>query len=246
MSEVGLVIPCYNEAERLDFALVEQLLADPRVKLFLVDDGSTDATFERLTEFSFLHPGRVEVVPIRPNGGKAEAVRRGLLRALEDGARLVGYLDADMATPPEEMLRLLATLEKSSALLALGSRVRMLGADIQRTTARHYLGRVFATLASLSLSLPVYDTQCGAKVARDHATLRRALSYPFTSRWAFDVELLDRLTADREYAYTMADLVEMPLKTWGERGGSKLSSKAMVKAGLDLVGIGIKRRWGHR
>jgi len=246
VSEIGVVIPCYNEATRLDFALLEELLLSPDLKLFLVDDGSTDTTLERLNEFSALHPNRVKIVALRPNGGKAEAVRRGLLTALEEGTPIVGYLDADMATPPSEMLRLLDTLKASSAKLAMGTRVRRLGADIQRSTARHYLGRLFATLASWSLSMPVYDTQCGAKAARDTATLRRALSEPFTSRWAFDVQLLDRLTSDAKVPYGLEALLEMPLQAWGERGGSKLSSQAMLRAGVDLVEVGFQRRWRRR
>lgn len=245
VSEIGVVIPCYNEATRLDFALLEELLLSPDLKLFLVDDGSTDATLERLNKFSALHPNRVKLVALRPNGGKAEAVRRGLLAALEEGTPIVGYLDADMATPPSEMLRLVDTLKASSAKLAMGTRVRRLGADIERSGVRHYLGRAFATLASLSLSMPVYDTQCGAKVGKAHPALRRALAQPFTSRWAFDVQLLDRLTRDPETPYGLGDFLEMPLQVWHERSGSKLSTKAMLRAGLDLLAVGVRRRLGR-
>ncbi len=242
MPNVGLVIPCYNEANRFESEVVSRLLQEPRVKLFLVDDGSTDKTLERLDAFALTHSDRVEVLRIRENGGKAEAVRLGLNVALAAGSGIVGYLDADMATPPEEVLRLLKGLEGSSVQLVLGSRVRMLGAAMMRDPLRHYLGRVFATVASLSLGLAVYDTQCGAKVAKDHPSLRRALAVPFTSRWAFDVELIGRLLSDPLEPYRSDTFLEMPLRAWRDKPGSKVSPLAMSRALFDLLILGVKRR----
>ena len=81
------------------------------------------------------------------------------------------------------MRRLLAVMQATGADLLLGSRVAMLGRDIHRSMVRHYLGRAFATAASIVLDLRVYDTQCGAKLIRRSAALLEALDEPFTSRW---------------------------------------------------------------
>ena len=105
-------------------------------------------------------------VDLPVNVGKAEAVRTGLLRCLADGAEITGYFDADLATPPEEMIRLVRTLQEREATVALAARVALLGTRIERSHLRHYLGRVFATIASLILRIRVYDTQCGAKAFR--------------------------------------------------------------------------------
>ena len=92
------------------------------------------------------------------------------------------------------MARLVDTLADDEHLqVVIGSRVGLLGHDIDRSLRRHYLGRIFATVSSAVLDLPVYDTQCGAKAFRVTPALRAALADPFTSRWAFDVELLGRL-----------------------------------------------------
>ena len=113
----------------------------------------------------------------------------------------VGYTDADLATPPSELLRLAQYLDESAGVdMVMGARIAFLGARIDRSPLRHYLGRFFATGASFALKKPVYDTQCGAKVFRVDERLKAACGEPFRSGWAFDVELLARLlTGDRSY-----------------------------------------------
>ena len=142
-------------------------------------------------------PGAVEVVTLAANQGKAEAVRQGMLAALGRRCDILGYVDADLATPPDELVRLVHIARDGKHDILMGSRVQLLGRAIKRNNTRHYIGRIFATCASLSLGLPVYDTQCGAKLFRPTEALAAALALPFTSRWAFDVELLGRLVHPR-------------------------------------------------
>src|SRR5204862_482251 len=85
-----------------------------------------------------------------------------LARALDRGAEVVGYVDADLSTPVAEVARLLDEMEQRGVAVVMGARVALLGTAIQRRALRHYLGRLFATAASIILGLPVYDTQCGA------------------------------------------------------------------------------------
>jgi hypothetical protein len=136
------------------------------------------------------------------------------------------------------MARLFAVLEADPGLrAALGSRVALLGRHIERRTTRHYLGRVFATAASLTLDAPIYDTQCGAKAFRVDDTLREALAEPFESRWVFDVELLARLMR-----HGPAGIVEVPLEEWRDVRGSTLGLGAMTGAAADLVRIALRHR----
>jgi dolichyl-phosphate beta-glucosyltransferase len=235
-----LIIPCYNEARRLDVSAVGALLDDDRVDLILVDDGSTDHTRAILDEFAAARPRRVRVLALAKNGGKAEAVRQGLLAAIADGAEITGYLDADLATPPAEIRRLLGLLRAGDAQVLVGARVALLGHEIERRPLRHYLGRVFATLASVALHKRIYDTQCGAKLFRVSDTLADAVREPFLSRWAFDVELFGRLFLGSETAPPLAEasVWEEPLHTWCDVKGSKLSARHMGLALADLVRIG--------
>jgi dolichyl-phosphate beta-glucosyltransferase len=175
------------------------------------------------------------------NQGKGEAVRQGLLRALAGPAAAVGYVDADLSAPPSEILRLLALFQTQTQFdVLVASRVKLLGRTIDRYAVRHYLGRVFATAASLALRMPVYDTQCGAKFLRRSPALTHALAVPFRGRWTFDVELLGRLvTGAPDIApVPVARIYEEPLLAWRDVGGSRLGAMQMLQAGLDLALIG--------
>ena len=159
----------------------------------------------------------------------------------------VGYLDADLATPLDELPRLLAALRETPGCdIALGSRVRLLGRDIRRKPVRHYLGRCFAATASLTLGLAVYDTQCGAKLLRVDAWTRAVLAEPFGSRWIFDVELLARyLRQVRRAPRWPAEpcgIVEVPLRAWRDVAGSKLRGNDFLHAAKDLWKIGRRYR----
>ena len=241
-----VVVPCFNEAARLDRAAVAALVraldaVEDGTRVLLVDDGSTDATAALLAELAAEHD-RVEFLRLDRNRGKAEAVRHGLRTALGAGADVVGYCDADFATPPEEVARLLAVLRRHPEDLAvIGSRVLLLGHAIHRSPARHYVGRVFATLSGAILGVGVYDTQCGAKWFRAGAPLERTLDVAFRSRWGFDVELLGRLLRSGARA---EELREVPLDTWRDVGGSKVTARAGIRTLVDLARIRRDlRRW---
>jgi len=236
------VVPCYNEAARLDPAAFAALTADGRVSVLAVDDGSSDETGAILAHIASAHPGRVGMLSLAKNGGKAEAVRAGMAHALAAGAAVVGYADADFATPPHELARLLDELERTGAEVVLGSRVQRLGADIVRNELRHVAGRVFATVSSWTVGVPVYDTQCGAKLFRATPALLAALNDPFSSRWSFDVELLARLFGRLPSAATMdpKNAIEVPLEQWHDIRGSKLHLPGMARAFADLLSMWVR------
>ena len=238
-----VVVPCFNEARRLDERAFLALAESARVRLLFVDDGSTDATPAVLARLAGAHPG-IEVFTLPANAGKAEAVRRGLLVALRGGADTVGYYDADLATPPAELLRLAAELARRPEVSGVfGCRVARLGSTIDRSALRHYLGRAYATLASVALGITVYDTQCGAKLFRVGDTFAAAVARPFRSSWSFDVELLHRLLSGEGTGVALEPdaFVELPLETWHDVHGSKMRAGPALAALLDLFAIGRDR-----
>jgi glycosyltransferase involved in cell wall biosynthesis len=192
MSECIVVIPCFNEANRLDLrAFVEHSVRGDAALLF-VNDGSSDDTGDVLDELCAINPANFSALHLPRNCGKAEAVRQGVLRAFQRQPAYIGYWDADLATPLDAIGEFRAYLAANPRVeMLLGARVRLLGRTIERRISRHCAGRVFATAASWVLQLPVYDTQCGAKLFRATDRTRLLFAEPFRSRWIFDVELLD-------------------------------------------------------
>lgn len=247
-STFALVVPCYNEATRLP---VDRFVAFARandVRLVFCDDGSTDATSAVLDELVARAGGRAEKVTFETNRGKAEAVRRGLLHALTTGADVVGYLDADLATPIEELPSMLAHFDEPDVLAVTGARIQLQGTQIERRPLRHYAGRIFATIAALVLGTVYYDTQCGAKLFRREPVLDAALAEPFHSPWIFDVELLGRLMIGAARSPSGPRTIrEHPLTCWREVGGSKVRPSAFVRAPLELLRVFAElRRWEAR
>ena len=239
---IVIVIPCYNEATRLQpAAFLTGAKAMPTVRFLFVNDGSTDRTAEMLDALHEEAPQHVAVCHLAANVGKAEAVRHGLLCALATRPTYVGYWDADLATPLATLVDFCALLDVRPELeMVFGARVRLLGRVIERRAVRHYLGRVFATAASLILSLPIYDTQCGAKLFRASPALHALVHEPFTTRWLGDIEIVARLIhARRGTALPQAEdiIYELPLPEWRDVAGSKVKAWDFAKGLCGLARI---------
>lgn len=240
-----IVVPCYNEAERLDANAFRKFARrNPEITFVFVNDGSADATASVLDALHADAPRSFAALHLPANRGKAEAVRTGILHALGGNADFVGYWDADLATPLRAIRRFarIFTL-RPSVTMVIGSRVKLLGRRIERRPARHYLGRVFATFSSLMLQLPVYDTQCGATLFRVTPELRAVFEREFRSRWLFDVEVLWRFTKLRGSRTEAGELIyEAPLDSWRDVSGSKLGVTHILRVPFELLQIW----WAYR
>jgi glycosyltransferase involved in cell wall biosynthesis len=237
-----VVVPCYNEAERLPVEEFRAFLRGaPDVHFIFVNDGSADATLAKLEELRAASPVPVTVIDRKVNSGKGEAVRAGMLHAIDrSGAEVAGFWDADLATPLDAIADLMGVLrERPDIAMVFGARVKLLGRRVERRAVRHYLGRVFATVVSNLLRMPIYDTQCGAKLFRVTPLLRRALEEPFSSRWVFDVELLARfIRLSGGNADAVRDTIyEFPLHAWNDVAGSKVRPRDFLRAFVDVVKI---------
>jgi dolichyl-phosphate beta-glucosyltransferase len=239
-----VIVPCFNEEHRLDEHGFLDLVGSSDLQLLFVNDGSNDGTSTILERLKRKNDS-IGLLELPYNSGKAEAVRQGLLQAVEAGAPIVGYFDADLATPGSELIRMIGLLEAQPELTAVfGSRIARLGSQIERSAVRHYTGRVFATVASIALGVAVYDTQCGAKVFRVNDNLRAAIQIPFRSAWSFDVLLCQRLLDGVAGlpGLPVASFVEMPLQRWTDVAGSKVDVTGSLAALADVVVVGVSRR----
>lgn len=236
------MVPCYNEASRFQVDKFRTFLElHPSISFVLVNDGSRDETISVLKRVQQGFEQRVYIIDRKENRGKAETVREGMLYALDHrGADIVGFWDADLATPLEAIFDMLPVLESRPEIqMVFGARVKLLGRHIHRKTARHYLGRVFATTVSTMLHLAIYDTQCGAKLFRASDRLNSICSEPFITRWVFDVELIARWIRLNQFDMKAveASIYEYPLHAWEDVAGSKLKSTDFLKGLRDVVRI---------
>ncbi len=239
--KTSIVVPCFNEAKRLDCTAFEAALGnDTNLEFVFVNDGSSDETGEVLTRLRQRAGERAHVLELAHNSGKAEAVRQGVLLAFDLGADYIGYWDADLATPLACIEGLARELEARRVSMVMGSRVRLMGRHIDRRALRHYIGRGFATLAAISLGFAVYDTQCGAKLFRATNVFRQAFEKHFDSTWTFDVELLKRLKSTPGFDIER-ECVEYPLPEWVDAPGSKLNIAHYPRILLELGKMALQR-----
>jgi len=227
---VGIVIPCYNEEERLSSAIFQKFATENLgYHLCFVNDGSTDNTLEVLEK---LREGNEDIISIyncERNGGKAEAVRQGILYLSKDQQfNYLGYLDADLSTDFRDFNELVQTLENSDFKIVSGSRISRMGADITKESARKIISKTINLIIQKILGMPFKDTQCGAKIMKIDM-VSPIFEKKFITRWLFDVEIFMRMK--KFYGKDKAkDLIcEQPLKRWIHADGSKLSMKDSIK-----------------
>jgi dolichyl-phosphate beta-glucosyltransferase len=232
---LSIVIPAFNEQARLPRTVLETIRwcgsRDVGFELIIADDGSRDETLAlgRLFEESDL---RVRVLAC-PHMGKGAAVRMGILNAK---GRYVLFMDADGATPLDEIPKLLAPLEQGYDV-AVGSRVVQRPGEVEVKTSLHrrVIGRTFALLVNLLAVEGIGDTQCGFKMFRGEAA-EAIFSRQKTVGFAFDVEIL-YIARRLSLAIT-----EVPVN-WVSQPGSKVN---LVTDSVKMLRDICRIRWLHR
>lgn len=220
---VILVIPCYNEAKRLELPTYKAFLADhPDFFILFVNDGSRDDT-QSVLDAAGIALDNYASIQLDKNNGKGEAVRKGIAYCLNRfDFEYIGYTDADLSTPLEEFLFFRNELKKNPELrVVMGSRVQMLGKNIRRNLFRHWFSRIIATAICKVLDEPVYDTQCGAKLFV-RQTAEELFREKFISRWLFDVEWLARYKKMHGSEMFRKTILEYPVSRWTEMPDSKI------------------------
>ena len=240
MKTLSLVVPCRNEFNRLrPDTFLEATERWPWLSFCFIDDGSTDATAERLAWLSNASPS-IYAIYLQENLGKAEAVRTGIRHLCEfSHPDLVGFWDADLATSLYEIPRFVQCFETDEKVKAvIGSRWPHLGADVQRSPGRGIASIAFKMVVRHILKAPVWDTQCGAKIfSREIAD--EIFAAPFSTRWIFDIEILSRLGNDR----LLTQVQELPVSSWRDVPGSKIGigSSATILRELWILAKALRK-----
>ncbi len=240
---IGVVIPCYNEETRL---LSDEFKAFAHKNLgyhlCFVNDGSTDNTLEVLKELRKGNESNISIYDCKKNGGKAEAVRQGILHLSKDPQfNYIGFLDADLSTDFRDFDDLVSTIENSDFKIVSGSRISRMGADITKKSARKIISMTVNFIIQTILGMPFKDTQCGAKIM-DRDIANKMFQKPFVTKWLFDVEIFMRIRKFYGKAQAKKIICEQPLKRWIHADGSKLSMKDSVKIVGQLAQIALSYR----
>lgn len=187
MSFLSVVIPAYNESDRLPHTLelfldyLSQQTYDWEV--IVVDDGSTDATGAIVNELA-QQRSQIQLITLSHNQGKGAAVKSGVLAS--KGDRIL-FSDADGSTPITELEKLQKVLDQGSEI-AIGNR-RNSALVVRQPLHRVIIGEGFNWLARLALQADIRDTQCGFKLLRGEIG-RQLFSQMQMQGFSFDVELL--------------------------------------------------------
>ncbi len=237
---VGVVIPCYNEQDRLSSDEFRNFAyQNLGYQLCFVNDGSTDNTLEVLEELRKGNESNISIYNCEKNGGKAEAVRQGIQFLMQDEQfDYIGYLDADLSTDFRDFDDLVKTIETSNFKIISGSRISRMGADITKESARKVISKTINLIIQKILGMPFKDTQCGAKVM-NREIASTMFKKKFVTKWLFDVEIFMRMRKHYGKKEATNMICEQPLKRWIHADGSKLSMKDSIKIVGQLARIAV-------
>lgn len=207
---LDIVIPAHNEEHRIGRTLAgyRRRLRDPQMRFIVALDACTDRT-EEVVRVHMEQDARVDILPL-PKLGKGGVIREAFSRSDAD---LVGFVDADGATPPGELLRLAEAARHADGAIA-SRRHPAAVAPVARSVSRRLTSAGFAIAVRALLGLPYEDTQCGAKVLRRDSA-HRLLPRLTRSDLSFDIDLLLAAREQRQR------IVEVPT-VWIDREGSRI------------------------
>jgi dolichyl-phosphate beta-glucosyltransferase len=237
--KLSIIIPVYNEEARIEktmrvyhhfFSLQQEFY---ETEFVIVMNGCTDKTEIIVKEIRKSLSGNNIYVIVLESAGKGGAVKVGFLDALSRNNDLIGFVDADMATKPEDYLSLIMHMSGDGCDGVIASRY-MPGSRIypERPLWKRWGSRlVYEPLVRVLFRLPYYDLQCGAKLFT--ATVVQTIAPLLTiSQWAFDVELLYLC---KKFGFSVH---EMPV-TWSDQNKSKLT----LQGGIGMLWALLKLHW---
>lgn len=232
MPHLSVVIPAYNEEQRIGHTIAETLdYLDRQTyssEIIVVDDGSKDRTEDVVLSFKNRAGERLRLLKNPGNRGKGYAVRNGVLHA---GGEIILFCDADLSTPAGEIAKVISPIEENVYDVVLGSRA--LAASVieeHQSQLRELIGRTGNLLLWILTGLSFKDTQCGFKAFRRAA-----------GQAAFSLQLIDGFGFDPEVLYIAQKhgwrILETPVR-WSHVEGSKVNPMtAPLKVLLEVLTI---------
>ena len=233
-----IIIPCFNEEKRLDSnQFTKYLTYNKHIHFIFINDGSSDNTGSLINKLKNEFPKYITVLNNDTNKGKAESIRIGILNGIKYNPNYIGFLDADLSSPIQEIDNLLKIINNNSLKeFVYSSRIQLINNIVKKNYFRYLFGRIFATVVSILFKLPIYDTQCGSKIFSINIC-KLIFKEKFISNWLIDVEIFARLINIYGLEHTIQISYESPVTIWIERGESKIKSSYFLKAPFELLRI---------
>jgi glycosyltransferase involved in cell wall biosynthesis len=235
MPKVYIIIPAYNEDKRIGPTLNDYLnYYNPNMTQFIiVINNTTDKTEQIVKQYEYSFSNLKHIVT--PIGGKGHAIMLGFKEALisANDDDLICFVDADNATDPENLMKVIVNLELdplTNAGAAIASRY-IDGSILEpaQPLKRIIASRMFNFIIKLILNLKYQDTQCGCKVIRA-IELKKILPLITSLYWSWDIDLLLQMKRQN------IKCIEIPI-TWKDKEYSKIN---FLKSGPKMV-LGIIR-----
>lgn len=234
---VALVIPAFNEANRIEATLATIAARSRRLGInpavFLADDGSTDRTTGVAWDAAQRHGLDLEILRL-PHRGKALTVRDAMIAV--SGRTDAGYLlmiDADNEISIDHLDGVAWTADRNTIYIA--RRVREANGRLGATPSafRRLMSTGMRVAARVLLGLPYRDTQCGFKLFPRHLAFE-LFSQQRSAGWVFDAEILVIARQSR------LPIREVPV-VWQPSGDSRVGAGSAVTSVIALLGIAGRR-----
>jgi dolichyl-phosphate beta-glucosyltransferase len=231
MQKLSVVIPAYNEEERILKTLLDvgEFLSRQKYdyEILVVDDGSKDKT-AGVVKAAETQVKNMRLVPNKQNHGKGWAVKDGMLKASGD-VRV--FMDADNSTKIDEIAKFLPFFEKGFDIVVGSRRIKGSHVPQDQGAFREFLGWAFRTIVHLIVPVGVTDTQCGFKAMTAEAA-KKIFPHQTIFRWAFDVEILSLARRAK------LKIAEVPI-TWVNDSASHVKLSGMINMLLEVATV----RW---
>ncbi len=192
MESLSLIIPAYNEEQRIGKTLdnyssyLSSKFKD--FEIIIVLNGCKDNTLKVILDYKNKYPKTINYLNFTDPIGKGPAVIEGFKFANKE---LIGFVDADMSTPPEAFYDLILNLKENDGIVASrwtrGSII-----PVKQKITRRIVSRVFNIMVRILFNIKISDTQCGCKLFKKQA-IKSVIPLLGKTKWAFDIDILYRL-----------------------------------------------------
>jgi len=233
-----LIIPFYNEEKRFQTDKFHSLLAGEEFDILFINDGSIDSVPEQIRLQFISKYSNAKLIDLIRNLGKSEALRRGLIYAVERNYHRVGFTDFDLSTPPSEISRLMKMCEniEIGTTSIFGVRNIEFSSNIRTSYFRRRQGRLFQKIVNFVFGFGFQDLQCGMKIFPVSVLSTELLSEPFINQWLFELELLLRLPD------ACIDIAETNLNEWNHFKESKVRVSHFLFIVVSIVKLYLRYR----